>query len=55
MNNADNEFILRIQDKRNSFAFIDKKKKKPKRQMNRLEKVILKEFILIQLHHIFKN
>ena len=25
MNNADNEFILRIQDKRNSFAFIDKK------------------------------
>ena len=30
MNNADNEFILRIQDKRNSFAFIDKKKKTKK-------------------------
>ena len=54
MNNTDNEFLLRVQDKGNRFIFVDKKTDK-KRQISRLERVILKKFILIQLHYIFKK
>ena len=54
MNNTDNEFLLRIQDKGNRFIFVDKETDK-KRQMSRLERVILKKFVLIQLHYIFKK
>ena len=54
MNNTDNEFLLRIQDKGNRNVFVDKEKKK-KRQLSRLERAVLKKFILIQLHHILKK
>ena len=50
MNNTDNEFILRIQDK----GLLIRKRIK-KRNMNALEKVNLKELILTQLYHKFKK
>ena len=47
MNNTDNEFLLRIQDKGNRFIFVDKKTDKEKAN-EQIRKSNLKKFILIQ-------
>ena len=54
MNNTDNEFLLRIQDKGNRFIFVDKKTDKEKAN-EQIRKSNLKKFILIQLHYILKK
>ena len=53
MNNMDNlflEFKIKVID-----LYLLIRKRIKKRQISRLERAILKEFILIHLHHIFKN
>ena len=50
--NSDNGFILRIQDKDKRFKLVDQKTVKEK-QINRSERVTLKELILVQIHYIF--
>ena len=50
--NSDNGFIRRIQNKDNKFKLVDQKTVKEK-QINRFERVTLKELILIQIHYIF--
>ena len=54
MINADNEFVLKIQDKDTKFRFVEKKTDKEK-AMSRFERVTVEELILTQLHHIFKK
>lgn len=54
MNNADNEFVLKIQEMVADLYLLIRKRMK-KRQLDRLERVTLKELILIQLHQILKS
>ena len=54
LNKKGNEFLLRIQDKENRFILLIRKPIK-RGPMSRLERVILKRFILIHLHYIFKK
>ena len=54
MNNADNEFVLKIQEMVTDLYLLIRKPMK-KRQLDRLERVTLTELILIQLHQIFKK
>ena len=54
MNDTDNEFLLRIQDKGNINVFVDKTTDKEK-AIEQIRKSKFKKFILIQLHHILKK
>ena len=54
MNDANNEFVLKIQEMVTDLYLLIRKPMK-KRQLDRLERVTLTELILIQLHQIFKK
>ena len=54
MNNTDNEYLLRNQDRGNRFIFVDKKTDK-KKANEHTGNSNLNKIILIQLHYIFKK
>ena len=55
MNNTDNQFLLRIQDKGYRFIFVDKTTDKEKANEQIRKNNLKKKFILIQLNYKSKK